>query len=786
MNLRLKASLFAFISNIIWGTTFYASAVTLQYMEPFTLMFFRFSIASILIFLYIKILKIKIIFPKFSSDLIILVLYSLFGFVFLYSFQLYGLKYISSGLSASIMLLSPFILVIINSLMTLSINYKNFIGVMFSIIGAWFLVYSKVNSVELNDFDENLGILLTFISACFLAISIYTSEKLIKNYDPISFNFWSILISLPFILICATYEISKDSEAFIFDYKTLSLVVYLGLVCTGIAFFLWNKALEYSNSSLIVSTMHLKTPVAIFIGVYFGHELINQNIVLGILLISIGLAVSNLTKVRRKFLFRKLIGKYEKVIHQSFTEYSSHLILNLKDEINIAYKETNRRIIRKVISIIIIFFTLVITITGSIHFVERILTEKKLVNDILIDSNSELKSLLQNTKSIDEANEYIANANLDVTKQFELIKLTPEQFNNEVSRCKPILKSFICNDFFKKKIFSYSLLQEQHGLNLVLKKTVDIKSILYVFNITNFFFLVIIIFILVLMFFVWLIYTVFIDEIPKEASVLLNELEDKISSRSVEIDSNKFKTLEFYNLAVSIEKIISANEKLKVNAKLGEMASQISHDIRSPLMVLEIAIEDFENLDDEMRMLVKEGVLRIKDIANGLLDYRRNSETIDQAINVVNIFETLEFVVKQKRVQFKTFSGTHFTLINECKDTVFARINAVEFESILSNIINNSVEALLDNIGQVEIRLFQFGEVLSIEISDNGIGISSENMKKVGIEHFSFGKTNGNGIGVYSAAIKLKQWGGNLVFNSVEGEGTVVKISLPVYPHLEQ
>jgi C4-dicarboxylate-specific signal transduction histidine kinase len=68
---------------------------------------------------------------------------------------------------------------------------------------------------------------------------------------------------------------------------------------------------------------------------------------------------------------------------------------------------------------------------------------------------------------------------------------------------------------------------------------------------------------------------------------------------------------------------------------------------------------------------------------------------------------------------------------------------------------------------------------VNIEVSDNGIGISSENLKKV----FMFGfttKVKGHGFGLHSSAISAKELGGALLVRSEGlGRGSAFSLALP-------
>jgi signal transduction histidine kinase len=67
---------------------------------------------------------------------------------------------------------------------------------------------------------------------------------------------------------------------------------------------------------------------------------------------------------------------------------------------------------------------------------------------------------------------------------------------------------------------------------------------------------------------------------------------------------------------------------------------------------------------------------------------------------------------------------------------------------------------------------------------DNGKGIPADVLSRSGEEGFSFGKSNGNGLGVHFAKRKMLEWGGDLQISSHAGRGTMVSLSFATLARL--
>ncbi|MBF0106540.1 MAG: ATP-binding protein [Deltaproteobacteria bacterium] len=92
--------------------------------------------------------------------------------------------------------------------------------------------------------------------------------------------------------------------------------------------------------------------------------------------------------------------------------------------------------------------------------------------------------------------------------------------------------------------------------------------------------------------------------------------------------------------------------------------------------------------------------------------------------------------------------------------------------------VNNAVEAL-EGRGHVFIKLDGDQNHAILTIADNGKGIDPKVLPNLMKEGASFGKPDGNGLGLYHAKKTMDSMGGTIEIGSVKGRGTVVKLHVP-------
>ncbi|MBI2342957.1 MAG: hybrid sensor histidine kinase/response regulator [Deltaproteobacteria bacterium] len=227
---------------------------------------------------------------------------------------------------------------------------------------------------------------------------------------------------------------------------------------------------------------------------------------------------------------------------------------------------------------------------------------------------------------------------------------------------------------------------------------------------------------------------------------------------------------------------------LAVQAAVGHIASQVAHDIRSPLTALRVVSGQLEELPEEKRIMIRNAVQRIEDIANDLAERKRSSHGERQAtaesgaVSVQLLSSLIEPLVSEKRIQCRAHLGIEIlSTLHADAYGIFAAVQPAEFKRVLSNLVNNAIEAM-DSHGTVLVELRHTAEVVHIDVRDTGTGIPPEVLTQLMQRGTTFGKPDGSGLGLCHARSIVESWGGSLTLNSTVGTGTTAIVSLPRAP----
>lgn len=246
---------------------------------------------------------------------------------------------------------------------------------------------------------------------------------------------------------------------------------------------------------------------------------------------------------------------------------------------------------------------------------------------------------------------------------------------------------------------------------------------------------------------------------------------DRSSTGFAELQLLTDKIGEMSERLVDQESVIQKAERAKEVYNIGR---QVAHDIRSPLSALRMAVQTAEDMDPDRRSLILSATERIDGIASDLLD--RSRAKVDAG--GFDVVTSSEQVVSEKKGSFSNSKiNLNFKVDNLNGSQHKASGTSLEFQRILSNLINNSLESL-NETGTIKV-LVRNGERICVQISDDGAGIPPEVLAKLNRGDTVTTKEKGNGLGLSHARKTLAGWGGSLQVKSEVGNGTVVTVYLP-------
>jgi signal transduction histidine kinase len=292
---------------------------------------------------------------------------------------------------------------------------------------------------------------------------------------------------------------------------------------------------------------------------------------------------------------------------------------------------------------------------------------------------------------------------------------------------------------------------------------------------------------------------------------LNRNLESMVHDRTMELE-NSHEALKraYFDLQSAQEQLVQT-EKM---ASLGHLVAGIAHEIKNPLnfiygntgfladytQKLQSLVESFDQLPslsaadreeiarqkesnhysfikDDLKILVDnftEGARRINTIVS---DLRTFSRMDTDAISEVDLHASLEMSLNLLRNQYKNRIEVH----KQYGDIPNIQGYSGKLNQVFMNLLANAFHAVRGN-GDVWIRTRSNNGAVEIEIEDNGVGITEENLKRI-FEPFFTTKPvgQGTGLGLSISYGIIEQHQGKIHVASIPDKGTTFTVRLPIF-----
>jgi len=254
---------------------------------------------------------------------------------------------------------------------------------------------------------------------------------------------------------------------------------------------------------------------------------------------------------------------------------------------------------------------------------------------------------------------------------------------------------------------------------------------------------------------------------------------------------------EITKLKEAEDKILKQAAELQRAAQLsfvGELAAGLAHEIKNPLAgiqgTVDILIRRREASDPETEALqaIRHEVERIDGTVRALMDRARPRALSPARTSFIEIIWRAVSIARSQAVGAVERSPLPHIEFEPPAEDIEGVADAGQIEDAVLNLIINAIEAI-EGEGKVAVSIrraeseseAEFDEEAVIEVSDNGSGISEEDLAL--IFHPFFTKTKGGtGLGLPAVRRIARAHGGRVEVTSSLGKGSTFSLHLPIDP----
>jgi signal transduction histidine kinase len=210
------------------------------------------------------------------------------------------------------------------------------------------------------------------------------------------------------------------------------------------------------------------------------------------------------------------------------------------------------------------------------------------------------------------------------------------------------------------------------------------------------------------------------------------------------------------------------------------LIAYICHDLRLPLSAI-LANAEFltrsgmsEMERAEIYCEIQESIDRMNELISSLLEYSKGPDSLRPAVrNIVTIVKRAIRMTSVKP-EFR-----RITIKHHHNGLAVGWFDSSLLERAVANLVQNSCEAVSPDSGQIVITTNGDASHMQIGVWDNGPGIPPMIQELVFRPFVSYGKAEGNGLGLAITKDIVEHHGGEIRLDGTGGTGTLFKITIP-------
>ena len=289
MDNKKIGSIAMFITVIIWGISFVNIKIAVEVFPPMTLGLIRFFVASILLYIFVKIKRQDLSIKK--EDYHLFVLAGSIGITAYFYFENNGVKITTASIASLVIASIPVLSTIAESIVyKTKITFKKWMCLVVSIIGVLLIVGFDFKELVATGFVK--GYIMMFLAAITAVIYAVITKPLFNKYNQLTIIFYQSVIGT---IVFIPFAIFEKTDWSMVDGIIILNVAILGVFASAVAFYLNLVGLKHLGISKSSIYLNLIPIVSVAVSMMFLNERITIMQLVGGLLVILSVYLINKT-----------------------------------------------------------------------------------------------------------------------------------------------------------------------------------------------------------------------------------------------------------------------------------------------------------------------------------------------------------------------------------------------------------------------------------------------------------------------------------------------------------
>jgi drug/metabolite transporter (DMT)-like permease len=254
--------IYLLIVSLIWAFSFGIIKGQLTSIDPNFVAFARLLLSFLVFIPFIKIQNLK---RKFIFQFILLgmIQYGVMYVTYILSYQ-----YLKAYQVALFTIFTPLYVTLINDILHKKFHFRFLFSAVISVLGTAVIVFD-----QFSDWNLRMGFVLVQVSNIAFAFGQIYYRKLMRRVSNITdLSVFGLLYMGAVIFTGIFSMVTTGYSSIVLETNQIWALIYLGVIASGICFFLWNFGARKTNPGILAVFNNIKIPAAIVVSLLFFGE----------------------------------------------------------------------------------------------------------------------------------------------------------------------------------------------------------------------------------------------------------------------------------------------------------------------------------------------------------------------------------------------------------------------------------------------------------------------------------------------------------------------------------